>query len=257
MASDPSARILKHQADVKILSSHQPNFLCRLKTLAKIASSDIWLVLDDVQFAHREWQNRTVISPYRKIDEQRYLTLPVRRPRGRASLVHEVVCVSPVESLHKIALTVRHAYSRAPHGKDAYQAIEPLLEEQTDNLSRLATTSMITAFNLIDRKPPSVLHSSQLTLSQQRVGRLIDATIATGARYYLSGEGARAYLTEDTWPTQISRILWQLPIDSQNNWMKLATCWNHSYIEALARFGREEVAKFLNEYSLALRTPAQ
>jgi hypothetical protein len=30
---------------------HQPNFLPRLSTLAKIYAADVWVVLDDVQFA--------------------------------------------------------------------------------------------------------------------------------------------------------------------------------------------------------------
>ena len=30
---------------------HQPNFFPRLSTLAKLYTADIWIVLDDVQFA--------------------------------------------------------------------------------------------------------------------------------------------------------------------------------------------------------------
>jgi WbqC-like protein family len=32
---------------------HQPNFLPRLSTLAKLYAADIWIILDDVQFTRR------------------------------------------------------------------------------------------------------------------------------------------------------------------------------------------------------------
>jgi hypothetical protein len=37
---------------------HQPNFFPRLSTLAKLFTADIWVVLDDVQFARRDYQHR-------------------------------------------------------------------------------------------------------------------------------------------------------------------------------------------------------
>jgi hypothetical protein len=36
---------------------HQPNFLPRLSTLAKLyAAADSWIILDDVQFTRRDYQ---------------------------------------------------------------------------------------------------------------------------------------------------------------------------------------------------------
>lgn len=49
-----------------IVAIHQPNLFPRLKILQKLALADIWIVLDNVQYCQREYQNRTLIVPKEK-----------------------------------------------------------------------------------------------------------------------------------------------------------------------------------------------
>ncbi|MFE6746426.1 WbqC family protein [Kitasatospora purpeofusca] len=37
---------------------HRPNLLPRLSVMAKILAADVWVVLDDVQYARRDYQHR-------------------------------------------------------------------------------------------------------------------------------------------------------------------------------------------------------
>lgn len=67
---------------------HQPNFLPRLSTLAKLYTADIWIILDNVQFTRRDYQHRCYLAP--AADAQlpgRWLTIPATAPaassRGR------------------------------------------------------------------------------------------------------------------------------------------------------------------------------
>lgn len=39
----------------EVCAIHQPNLFPRLVTLAKLFAADYWIVLDDVQFAHRDY----------------------------------------------------------------------------------------------------------------------------------------------------------------------------------------------------------
>ncbi|MFW6692959.1 WbqC family protein [Streptomyces sp. MAR4 CNX-425] len=41
-----------------VCAIHQPNLFPRLSTLAKLYAADRWIVLDDVQFARRDYQHR-------------------------------------------------------------------------------------------------------------------------------------------------------------------------------------------------------
>jgi hypothetical protein len=42
---------------------HQPNFFPRLSTIAKLYTADAWIILDDVQFARRDYQHRCRLAP--------------------------------------------------------------------------------------------------------------------------------------------------------------------------------------------------
>ena len=45
-----------------ILAAHQPQYLPWLGYLHKIASADVFLILDDVQYKKNKWQNRNRIK---------------------------------------------------------------------------------------------------------------------------------------------------------------------------------------------------
>ncbi|WP_262505732.1 WbqC family protein [Streptomyces sp. TRM68367] len=47
-----------------VCAIHQPNLFPRLSTLAKLYAADRWIVLDDVQFARRDYQHRARIAAW-------------------------------------------------------------------------------------------------------------------------------------------------------------------------------------------------
>jgi len=75
---------------------HQPNFLPRLSTLAKLYAADIWIILDDVQFTRRDYQHRCYLAPVPDARlPGRWLTLPVRLPGGRETLIRDARLAEP------------------------------------------------------------------------------------------------------------------------------------------------------------------
>lgn len=73
-----------------ICAIHQPNFFPRLSTLAKLYAADVWVVLDDVQYNGRDYQNRCRLALLDNPAKWQWLSLPVHRPHGRASRIDEV-----------------------------------------------------------------------------------------------------------------------------------------------------------------------
>ncbi|WP_329144849.1 MULTISPECIES: WbqC family protein [unclassified Streptomyces] len=67
---------------------HQPNFLPRLTTLAKLVATDYWIVLDDVQFTRRDYQHRALLPGPGEPEGRRWLTTPPIFPTaaGRPSV---------------------------------------------------------------------------------------------------------------------------------------------------------------------------
>src|ERR1035438_5084219 len=71
---------------------HQPNFFPRFSTLAKLFTADIWIILDDVQFTRRDYQHRCLVAGPDTVE--RWLTVPVHLPAGRATLIRDVLIFS-------------------------------------------------------------------------------------------------------------------------------------------------------------------
>jgi len=60
---------------------HQPNFLPRLSTLAKLYTADTWIILDDVQFTRRDYQHPCYLTPARAVP----IRCPGPDPRDRGN----------------------------------------------------------------------------------------------------------------------------------------------------------------------------
>ncbi|MFF4157003.1 WbqC family protein [Streptomyces sp. NPDC001678] len=59
---------------------HQPNFFPRLTTLAKLFAADCWIVLDDVQFARRDYQHRARLAALDNPADHRWRPFPPTCP---------------------------------------------------------------------------------------------------------------------------------------------------------------------------------
>jgi hypothetical protein len=81
---------------------HQPNLFPRISTLFKLYSADVWIVLDDVQFNARDYQNRAWLqSPHD--GRGQWLTLATHKPDGRASLIRETSAIETTRAWLRLA----------------------------------------------------------------------------------------------------------------------------------------------------------
>ncbi len=99
-----------------VCAIHQPNLFPRLSTLAKLYAADRWIV-DDVQFARRDYQHRARLADLDEPARQQWLTLPTHLPQGRSTLISQARLVDPQRSRKTVQLLVRQYYGRSPHWK--------------------------------------------------------------------------------------------------------------------------------------------
>lgn len=175
---------------------HQPNFLPRLSTLAKLYAADIWVILDDVQFTRRDYQHRCYLAAVRHVPlPERWLTLPVRLPNGRTTLIRDARLADSLRTAKRTSGILRHYYKRAPYGADVLNLI-PGIESAiagTDRLADVSEHATITMLRLLSW-PGAICRSSDLSARGGRSERLADLTRAVGAATYLCGTGGSRYL---------------------------------------------------------------
>lgn len=170
------------------VSIHQPHYLPWLPYLGKIVHSDLFVILDDVEFTRNGWQNRNKIKT---ANGPLVLTVPVKQQL--AQLIRDVE-VPDNGWRKKHWASLRQAYGKAPH----FAAdLEHFYAEPWPNLVD-PTSAMITwLLERLQLKIP-VVRSSTLNVHTRSTQRLVDIVRAVGGSSYLSGAFAlQAYLDAD------------------------------------------------------------
>ncbi|MCX4828315.1 WbqC family protein [Streptomyces sp. NBC_01016] len=226
---------------------HQPNFLPRLTTLAKLFAADHWIVLDDVQFARRDYQHRARLAALDNPGREQWLTVPTHLPQGRPTLIRNALINDPDWARRRIAGILRQRYGTSPHWPVLAAVMAPVLD--AFDTGRTATVAEVSTRVLLDLMgwKGRILTSSRLSARSGRSERLADLAVTTGARSYLCGTGGMAYLDEAPFAAQdITVTLFRPP--ATGIWpsgRRLSVLW------ALATFGPQAVVAHLQALASA------
>lgn len=158
-----------------------------------IAGADEFVLLDEVQYTRRDWRNRNLIRSGTGVT---WLTIPVN-VKGRYHQRIDETTIADRAWASRHWQTIAQAYRRAPH----FALYEERLSELYARASEIAHLSHVNRLfidgicELLGVATP-IRWSTEFVTRDDRVDRLLDICIATGATRYLSGPSARTYLDE-------------------------------------------------------------
>ncbi len=167
-----------------IAGIHQPHYLPWLRYVDKIARSDVFVLLDDVQYTKNGWQNRNKIK---SAQGWMYLTVPVRDAFGKR--IAEVGINNTDRWRAKHWNSLRTNYARAPYFARYREGLEALYAREWLQLADLSLEMLqVLLYNLGVKTP--VVRSSTLGVPGSGTQRLVDVCRAVGATTYLTGDYA-------------------------------------------------------------------
>ena len=172
----------------------QPTWLPYLGYFQLIAAADVFIFLDDVQFARRSWQSRNrILNP---AGEEQMLTVPVKKAdRDTPIAAIEIDDSQPWRPKHLNAL--RHAYAARPRFAEGQAFLEEQLALHVNGrLSDLTCGLIETAAGHMGLTTPFV-RASALACPGHRSDHLLALCQAVGADAYLSPTGSADYMEED------------------------------------------------------------
>jgi hypothetical protein len=188
-----------------IISVHQPQYLPWLGYFEKIARSDNFVFLDNVQYKEREFQNRNKI---RTKDGSSWLTVPViSKGEGRQN-ISEVKIDNELAWQRKHLASLRTSYARAPFFKDYYPYLEEVLSRQWVYLKDLNIEIIRFVLKELSIDTPITLESD-LSIFAMSTQRIIDICKKLKADTYLSGAGGKSYLDEMLFTRENIRLIYQ------------------------------------------------
>ena len=193
-----------------IVGAHQPHFLPWLGYLDKLAKSDLFVVMDDLQFERENFQNRQRLK---LADGPHWLTVPVLR--GKQT---DRICDKRIDNAgkggrhhwqHRIWRTLEIHYRRAPHWDRYAPALEDVFARRWELLVELDLHMLDLARTWLGITKP-IVRASSLELSGQKTERIAAMCRAVGAKTYLTGRGgSQGYLDTDLLERRGISVIWQ------------------------------------------------
>jgi WbqC-like protein family len=172
----------------------QPTFLSWAGWYDLADQVDLVVLLDDVAFAKRSWQQRNRL---RTPEGLSYVTVPVRSAGRRSQLIVDTELVDE-DFIDKIIRTVAANYARAPYFSRYFAEFSTVLMQSgaTGKLAALNCGLINWLAAQLGVNTPRV-RSSELAVEGKRGARLANLCEHVGARRYVSPAGAEEYLLED------------------------------------------------------------
>ncbi len=172
------------------IAIHQPNFLPHTGFFKKIYLSDIFVVLDDVQFARRSFTQRTLIK-YENFAG--WLTVPVIKKGKYFQIIKDTEIDNDREWIKKHINTFYHYYRKSTYFFDVFDLIKIIYSKKFRFLMdfNLFGISRINDFLGIKK---DFVFSSELGIKSSKTERIIEILNKLNGNIYLSGEGGKKYI---------------------------------------------------------------
>lgn len=172
-----------------IVSIHQPQYIPWLGYFDKIASSDVFVFLDNVQFKKNEWQNRNRIKT---VEAWQWLTVPVIHRYTQK--ICEVKINNTIQwgKKHYNALVTN--YSKTPFFKDYLPFLEKTYAQDWKHLADINIHFIRFLAEALGLSETKFTLASDYETREDRTGRLVDLCKQLGGDIYLSGRDGAKYL---------------------------------------------------------------
>lgn len=175
-----------------VVAIHQPNFFPWLGYFDKIARSDSFVFLDDVQIQKTGggWSNRVkmLISGMPK-----WVTAPIDRNYHGGRKINETRFLGQSPWRENSLRIIQSNYKNAPHYSAAIELIEPLLMNSEDNLAAYNADAILAIANELGISTTKCKWSSAVKHVGQSNERLVSIVRSLGGDTYMCGGGAVEY----------------------------------------------------------------
>lgn len=167
----------------------QPSFIPWRGYFDFIASVDVFIFYDDVQYTKGDWRNRNLIKTSQGVE---WITVPVRH-RTLAKLIRDTEIDYSSDWIARHLRVWEKWYGSCPYFDDALTILHDVFSRPHITISTLDMdlVHVICAYLRIDT-PTRI--ASDLDASSGRTDRIIDIVRKVGGTTYLSGPSADTYL---------------------------------------------------------------
>lgn len=195
---------------MKICAIHQPNFFPWMGYFDKIYRSDIFVFMDDVNYAKSSktmssWTNRVKI---RVSSQPHWINCPVIREAGDQKICDVLIDNKNLYWREKLIKTLVYNYKKCPYFEETSEFVYSLINFQSDSLSEYNCHNIKAICKKLHidgifyrQKPLNTINSSTKLL--------IEITKAVDCDSYMCGGGATGYQEDELFATEGISLIYQ------------------------------------------------
>lgn len=178
---------------MKVVAIHQPNFLPWIGYFYKMMKSDVFVILDNVQFSKGSFTNRNKIKTPQG---PKYITLPViTKNRNRQSILNCEISDKD-KSVRSLINFVRNSYKDSKYFNSYFNDFKNILETDTKFLSEINISFIWWVVSVLDINIVIKRSSNMEGVSGSSTSRLISICKNLESNKYFSGFGGSKYQDE-------------------------------------------------------------
>ncbi|MBX4196730.1 WbqC family protein [Candidatus Pacearchaeota archaeon] len=192
-----------------ILAAHQPHYMPWLGYLDKMAKSEIFVIVDHVQYEDANYQNR---QRFKFPNGVSFLIVPLKKASQKDIIIERKIETSPIEKQdwrRRHWTTIEQNYSRTPYFRQHADELRAVYEQPWENLIDLNLHMLELARKWYGIEVP-LIGSSTLNLQGQKTDMILDMCRKVKADTYLSGKGgSTGYLDVERMNKEGVKVIWQ------------------------------------------------
>lgn len=177
----------------RVVAIHQPNFFPWLGYFDKIARSDVFVILDHVQFPKTRdsnWSNRVKVEMYGKFG---WATMPLVRGYEGFRTIAEMRSDSASPWRRKMVRALHDTYRRAAAFDEVFPFVQGLVENPADNLAEYNLSAIRMLCARLGLPTDHFVRSTALDVAGGKTDLLVSIVRAVDGTTYLAGGGAAGY----------------------------------------------------------------
>lgn len=235
--------IIKEDSKI-ILSLHQPNFIPWIGFFYKIAKSDIFVFIDEVQFIKRSYINRVKIKT---VTGTKWMTVPVKTKGRYYQKINEVEIDNERDWKKKILGLIKMNYSKSPFYEKYFYHLNDYLMRDYHLLTEFNIGIIKWLLSELSIKTKIYKSSEIIEEVDDPTERIIKICKKFNAEIYLSGFGGNNYQEVDVFKKSIIEPIvydFKHPVYSQL-WDDFVS--GLSIIDYLFNTDIKEIKEFIND----------
>jgi len=186
-----------------IVAIHQPQYLPWLGYFDKIEKTDIFVILDNVQYKKNEWQNRNRIKT---ANGWQWLTVPVQYKFPER--IDQVKINNRIDWKRKHLNAIVINYGRSLYFNKYRSFFEGVYSQEWEYLVDINVCLINFLIKALGINTETLM-ASKLRLREDPTDRLIDICKEVGANTYLAGKDGRNYMDIEKFEKENIKVIFQ------------------------------------------------